>query len=113
MSTWTQLPPLAQDRINIGCACCSTACRIAHPEMEIAVGFGAAFLTRGDEVLYSESQNNPVWTVADAERLASADPDHDWRITKDGPLHGETFQRHMTGEYAGKWVCVESNQGFA
>lgn len=81
--------------------------------MPIAVGFGSAVVTKDDEYIYDERQEGPTWTVADAEKAAAADPDHDWRIQKDGPLHGETFQRHMKGKYAGQWVCIESNRGFA
>ena len=110
---WAQIPPLEDNQLFIGCACCSTACRIAHADMEIAVGFGSAFLSKDSELIYSETQDGPIWTVADAEKLAAADPDHDWRIQKDGPLHGETFQRHANGKYSGQWVCIESNQGFA
>jgi hypothetical protein len=112
-ANWAQVKPLEDKQLFIGCACCSTACRIAHPDMLIAVGFGSAVLTKGKELIYEETQDGPVWTVADAEKLAAADPDHDWRIQKDGPLHGETFQRHASGKYAGQWVCIDSNQGFA
>lgn len=78
----------------------------------IAVGFGQAFVAKGDETLYYERSlmaEDDYWTVADAERLAVADPDHDWRIVLDGPIDGETYQRQ--GE--GRWVLVESNDGFA
>ncbi len=112
-AAWTQLPPLKADKIHVGCSCCSTACQVAHADMPIAVGFGSAIVTKDGECVYSEREGEEIWTVADAERLAAAEPDHDWRIEKMGPLHGETFQRHATGEHAGKWVCIESNPGFA
>lgn len=83
-------------------------------EMIIAVGFGFAGAFKGDECVYDESQiDGNSWedyaTVADIEAMAKDDPEHDWQIRKYGPLHGETFQRQ--GE--GRWVCIESNQGFA
>ncbi len=53
--------------------------------------------------------SEPYWTFADAENAAKADPDHDWRVTMFGPLHGETYQRHGDGE----WNLVEKNEGFA
>lgn len=112
-ANWAQVKPLKDAQIFIGCACCSTACRLAHLDMAIAVGFGSATLTKDDQIVYEETLDGPVWTVADAEKLAVAEPDHDWRIQKNGPLHGETFQRHAKGKYAGQWVCIESNQGFA
>ena len=89
---------------------CSTAALVAPMEMLIAVGFGSAFVTKDDECVYDEGRcDDNFWTVSDAEKLAMEDPDHDWRIVKFGPMHGETFQRHGPNE----WVCVESNEGFA
>lgn len=49
------------------------------------------------------------WDVEEAEKLAAADPDHDWRIVLFGPLHGEVYQRHGPGQ----WLLVEKNEGFA
>lgn len=49
------------------------------------------------------------WDVAEAEKLAATDPDHDWRIVLFGPLHGEVYQRHGPGQ----WMLVEKNEGFA
>jgi hypothetical protein len=48
-------------------------------------------------------------TVAQAEELAKADPDHDWRIVLHGPLRGMTYQRHGDTQ----WMLVEKNEGFA
>ena len=110
---WTKLPPVESGNIHRGCACCSSASEIAPLEMMIAIGFGSAFVTKDDEQIYDGEadyqNNNEPKCVRDIEAMARLDPDHDWRITKYGFLHGETFQRH--GEDA--WVCVESNMGFA
>lgn len=81
-------------------------------DMRIAVGFGVAQAMRDSDVVYSEDPNaewETLMTVAQLEEMALLEPEHDWRIIKHGPLHGETFQRQ--GE--GRWVCVESNDGFA
>ncbi len=114
---WAQIKPLEDKRIHIGCLCCSSVGRIAHPNLYLGVGFGEVVVTKGNECVYSETQWNhegkDCWTLQDAEALASVDPDHDWRIQFDGPLHGETYQRHKSGHWAGKWVLIESNQGFA
>jgi hypothetical protein len=111
--SWTKIEPLKSNRINHGCACCSPVAMIAHSDMSIAVGFGSAMLTRDDDLVHDGEQawqdGCEPWTVAEAEAAALADPDHDWRITMHGPLHGETYQRHE----AGRWVLIESNQGFA
>lgn len=116
-TNWAQIKPLDEDKIFIGSLTCSSACRIAPMDMELAVGFGETIVTKDNELIYSECDQRhskgPTWTVGDAEKLAAADPDHDWRIQKDGPLHGETFQRHHKGRYKGQWVCIESNRGFA
>jgi hypothetical protein len=93
--------------------CCSSVAEVAHMDMGIAVGFGMATVTRDGELVHDGereySQGREPWTVADAEKAAAADPDHDWQIELYGPLHGETYQRHE----AGRWVLVRSNQGFA
>lgn len=99
--------------IHIGCPCCSTTAKIAPLDMVVAVGFGSAFVTRDGDITYDGEQawkkgEEPL-TVRDIEAIAKADADHDWRIVKSGPLHGETFQRHGDDT----WVCVESNEGFA
>jgi hypothetical protein len=80
----------------------------------IAVGFGFAACTKDGQVVLEEPQGDDTdWddypTGADAENLAAADPDHDWRIQIEGPLSGRTYQRQ--GE--GNWVLVEQNVGFA
>jgi hypothetical protein len=87
----------------------------------IAVGFGFAACTKDGRPVLEEPQQRfdeagePVDeafdypTGADAEKLAAADPYHDWRIQIEGPLSGRTYQRQ--GE--GNWVLVEQNEGFA
>jgi hypothetical protein len=110
---WEKLPPLELEGIHVGCLCCSTAARVAPLGMGIAVGFGSAYVTKDGEQVYdgeSDWQNGrEPKTVEAIEAMARKDPDHDWRIVKWGPLHGETFQRHCENT----WVCVESNEGFA
>jgi hypothetical protein len=114
MKGYTLQPRLENSDIHIGCLTCSTAARIAPMDMTIAVGFGAAVVTKDGEVVYNELDYqdqgwDAFWKVQDAENLAAQDPNHDWRISKHGPMHGETFQRQGKG----KWYCIESNQGFA
>ncbi len=111
--SWTKLPPLEQKDIHVGCLCCSSAAQVAHLEMGIAVGFGAAYVLKDGVEFYDgeadyQDGKEPK-TVAEIEAIAALDPDHDWQIVKHGPLHGETFQRHDKD----RWVCVESNMGFA
>ena len=110
--SFEKLPQIKKEDLHIGCLNCSSAALEAPMDMIIAVGFGSAFATKGGELIYDESRcdnEDDFKTVADIEELALADPDHDWRIEKNGPLHGEVFQRQGPG----KWICIESNQGFA
>lgn len=107
-------PKVKAKDLHIGCPHCSTAALVAPMDMVIAVGFGAACVIKDDEQVYNENDNksgdwDKYWTVQDAENEALKDPCHDWRIVKHGPMHGETFQRQGKG----KWVCIESNRGFA
>ena len=76
----------------------------------IAVGFGYAGVTcDGTERLREVPELEACPTVGDAEALALREPDADWRIILDGPLHGETYQRQGVG----RWVLVAKNEGFA
>lgn len=110
---WEKLPPIEPDKLHVGCSKCSTACLRAPMEMLICVGFGYAYVSSDGIRVYDGEQDlvdgNEPKTVGEIEEMAKADPNHDWRIVKHGPLHGETFQRHGDWE----WVCVESNEGFA
>lgn len=104
-------PQIDSKDLCVGCLNCSTAALEAPMGMIIAVGFGSSYVMKDDECIYDEQlvKDGNYWTVEDVEKLAEKEPDHDWRIKKHGPLHGETFQRHGPK----KWVCIESNPGFA
>lgn len=112
--SWTKVAPYTGTKY-IGCLNCSTAGHDVAPlDMWIAVGFGEAHVEKDGKTVWSETRDafddeSKLWTVADAEREAAKDPDHDWRIEKYGPLHGEVYQRHGPEQ----WVLIESNMGFA
>lgn len=114
----------AEKRKPHACAVCEASGAIPitfPPEGLIAVGFGMAACLRDGRPVLEEPQERydddgePIDeeleypTGADAEALALADPDHDWRIQIEGPLSGRTYQR----QGAGNWVLVEQNEGFA
>ena len=85
-----------------------------HAESRISVGFGDAKLTKNGEIVWQEPFDglhsyDDCMSVGEAEELAKADPDHDWRIVIYGALSGRTYQRH--GDM--QWVLVEKNLGFA
>lgn len=108
---WTKLA--AVDPHGGGCLNCPSPTKKASLDRPIAVGFGAAYVTRDGEEVYDGERDlhdgKEPRTIREVEEKAAADPDHDWQIVLHGPLHGETYQRHGEGE----WVCVETNQGFA
>lgn len=94
------------------CICCGPMKGQLCKDSRIAVGFGMAALTKDGECVWSESYGmdwEDCMTVEQAEELAAAEPDHDWRIVLHGPLRGSTYQRH--GEM--KWMLIEKNNGFA
>jgi hypothetical protein len=109
------LPPISEDeRKPHACAICEAAGAIPitfPPDGLIAVGFGFAACTKDGNIVLEEPQDDEAEcpTGADAERLAAADPEHDWRIQLEGPLSGRTYQRQGPGN----WVLVEQNRGFA
>ena len=95
----------------VGCAVCGYKPDYADMEMRITVGFGMAELTKDGQVVYDGATDDweDCMTVAEAEALAAADPDHDWRIHLLGPLSEVMYQRHDVG----KWVLVKKGLGFA
>ena len=73
----------------------------------LAVGFGSVVVSRDDDVVWEGDD----WSVLlrRFERLARADPDHDWRVRFIGPLSGETYKR----DTGGRWLLIERDEGFA
>lgn len=111
MATWTRLPAI--EGTYGGCLKCGPRPSVFEPDAVIAVGFGAAFVTRdGGQVYYEPRSDDPgaeYLTGEGAEAMAAADPDHDWRIHLYGPLSGRVYQRHEPGQ----WVLIEQDAGFA
>ena len=75
----------------------------------IAVGFGEAYLTKGDEIIFREARDCDEFTVAMAEDLAVLQPELDWRIHLIGPLSERHYQRQ--GDKC--WVLYLKADGFA
>lgn len=94
---------------NNPCPHCPPIPTQASMDKLIAVGFGEATIRRDGEIVIDAERVEDWMTFADAEALAAADPNHDWRVVLHGPLHGETYQRQGDGV----WLCVERNEGFA
>lgn len=109
---WIKAPAFT-GTIHQGCLCCPPVEPKAPMNMLIAVGFGEATVRRDGEVVL-DGENMPedatdYYTLKDAEKLAAADPHHDWRVTLFAPMRGRVYQRHDVGT----WVLIESNNGFA
>jgi hypothetical protein len=85
--------------------------RCLAPEVAIGVGIGYAALTRDGETVYEEDHTGQrdLMTVAQAERLAQREPDHDWRIH----LVAQLEDRHYRRERAGRWVIYERGYGMS
>ncbi len=102
-----------------GCASCPPVHGMASMDTVVAVGFGSAFVSKNGAVIYSEPSNtsdDPDLYAASCnvtlelfERIATANPRDDWRLHLHAPLRGRVYQRHGPG----KWVLIESNEGFA
>lgn len=112
---WQEVKPISGDKLHIGCLTCSTASLTLSDKRILCAGFGDVVATRDGVEVYSEQEyysKHPKAGWVRAKRIknwAKKDPDHDWRIVFELPLHGETYQRHRDG----KWYCIESNKGFA
>ena len=110
---WEKLPAVEG---SVACLSCGCGARTdLEPERVLSVGFGDAGY-RKDGVTTStepgpddERDWEELTKVSDVEKLAAADPDHDWRIYFDAPLYNAEYQRQ--GE--GVWVLVEKGLGFA
>jgi len=111
MNEWTKLPPY-QGHVHQDCLICPVPLRKAKMYKRVAVGFGFAGIEKDGEILYSEPYNaswEDIPTLMTFENMARKDPDHDWRLILDGPLHGEEYQRQGRT----LWIMVKSNKGFA
>lgn len=72
----------------------------------LSVGFGFVCITKDGETVW-RGDDERVW-LRRFERMAKADPDHDWRCRFYGPLSEDTYQRTPEG-----WVHIERKEGFA
>jgi hypothetical protein len=110
-TTWTKLPAI-EGKYG-GCLNCGPRPSFFPAGGLIAVGFGYAALHRDGEPVYTEpnepESDDAYMTGAQAEAMAAADPDHDWRIVLEAPLSSRTYQRHGSDQ----WALVEQGMGFA
>lgn len=107
--SWEKLPPI--ETPSMACLACGAPHTVFPTDARIAIGFGSATLEKDGAVMFSEDGRewDDCMSGEQAEEMAAADPDHDWRISLYGPLSGRVYQRHDAGE----WVLVEQSRGFA
>jgi hypothetical protein len=106
MSSFIKQQPIKAT--GVGCLCCGSLDDVFGMSEIIAVGFGSASLTCDGEPVWSEGDTDADMTGEEAEAIAAANPDHDWRISLHGPLRGRVFQRHEPN----RWVLIEQDRGF-
>ena len=113
MGKWEKLPGIEGG--HGGCLNCGYQHAALPMDAVIAVGFGDASLTKDGDAVYEEyrvpkdADESAYLTVEQAEAMAAADPDHDWRIHLVAPLSERHYQRQ--GEK--HWVLYEKGGGFA
>jgi hypothetical protein len=109
--TWEKLPAIEGG--TGGCMNCGYQHDVLPMDAVIGVGFGSAGLTKDNAMVWDEGDAagdfNKLLTVAEAEGMAAADPDHDWRIFLVGPLSERHYQRQGDRH----WVLYEKGIGFA
>jgi hypothetical protein len=109
MAKWKIREAVEEKDIHVGCLNCPPVEVIAPMDMLIAVGFGTAEVRRGKKLIFEEQMSEEFHTLQEFEDMAKQDPDHPWTVLLDAPLRSRKYQRQ--GE--GKWVLIESGQGFA
>jgi hypothetical protein len=77
----------------------------------IGVGIGYAAVTRDGSPVYARDggEFDSLITVADAEAIASVDPDRDWRIHFVSLLE----DRHYRREAPGRWKLYQRGYGLS
>jgi len=102
-----KLPPV---KGSVACATCGCGARTdLNMQREITVGFGGAGYSRDGRTLWQDDGSGKKCpTVGRVEKLASEDPDHDWRIFFNAPLYDAEYQRQGDGV----WVLVSKGWGF-
>lgn len=111
------LPPWRLEPLEYApqaCLCCPPRPITVPMNVDPHPGFGGCTLTRDGELhtdyfLTIHSTQADERVMQDFEDIAAGDPDHDWRLTINGPMYGCVYQRHGDAE----WVMVEKLEGFA
>ena len=83
----------------------------ADLNMFIVVGMGDAIIKRNDEIIFqetSEMNENDIPQLKKFDEMAEELPGK-WICILYSPLSNHTFERQSKG----KWICIESGQGFA
>lgn len=106
------IKPLDTKKIHHGCLNCGGTEDILSMDTVLYNSFGGWKITKNGELFFEEDMDKE-WLknkkMNEIEQIAKKDPDNDWRAIVYLPLRGATYQRYADN----KWVCIESNEGFA
>lgn len=114
--SFNKLPPISGTTACLTCGCGSHD--TLRTEALLAVGFGTCCVEKDEATIYDENaeqthaglMDDEGWVHLSAiEKLAAADPDHDWRVHFFAPLYESHYQRQGDNH----WVLYEKGEGFA
>ena len=114
---WKKLKPLERSVKNVtrGCLNCGFASMKLKMNTKIVQGFGGEYITRNGKVFFWPENwdgTDKGWkrqkTLTWVENQARKDPNNDWRLVCEQPLHGGEYQRQGKNN----WVMVSKNKGF-
>ena len=97
--------------VNIDLYDSSARARSLAHDTRIGVGFGHASITRDGVPVFEEDghEYDALPTVADAERMARAEPHCDWRIH----LVSLLDERHYRRDGEGRWTLYKRGYGLS
>jgi len=104
---WEKRPPLQRTGFRSGCLNCGPNPRRLVLRTRLAVGFGMVAVKRDGAMVWCGDDERVL--LRRFELRARNDPNHDWRVSFDGPLSSTTYQRHERNT----WVLIERGMGFA
>ena len=104
MSSWVKKSPIKGFR---HCDNCPPRAEKFSLNSPLSIGFGSIEISKDNEIIWSGDDDNV--TLRRFERMARQDPNHDFRLSINGPLYGCVYQRHGDGE----WILIERSEGFA
>lgn len=82
---------------------------LADLEMPIAVGFGIARITKDNEIVFDEQDDEENFHLLEEFDDRAENEPGVWQCVLNAPLWNATWQRVASRQ----WKCIESGKGFA